>query len=111
MNFFTWAILKKRVVAIRYLMKDKAVPLRKKLLVVFGIFYLLMPFDLVPAVIFPIAWLDDLLLWIFIIWNLKDYLDQYWYGEKTIDITGNFKGKDILEDVEFDVKGKDKDDE
>jgi uncharacterized membrane protein YkvA (DUF1232 family) len=98
MNFFTWNILKKRLVAVRYLMLDKAVPKRKKLLVVFGLFYLFLPFDLIPAVIFPIAWMDDLVLWIYIIWNLKDYLDKYWTGEKTVDIKGSLKGKDIIED-------------
>jgi uncharacterized membrane protein YkvA (DUF1232 family) len=107
MNFFTWNILKKRLVAIRYLMTDKAVPKRKKALVIFGIIYLIMPLDLIPAVLFPVAWMDDLLLWIYIIWNLKEYLDKYWLGEKTVDISGSLKGKDILNNEEFSV---DKDD-
>jgi len=95
--------MKKRIVAIRYLMTDKTVPKRKKALVIFGIFYLLMPFDLIPAVLFPVAWMDDLLLWIYIIWNLKEYLDKYWLGEKTVDISGSLKGKDILDNAEFTV--------
>jgi uncharacterized membrane protein YkvA (DUF1232 family) len=92
--------MKKRLVAVRYLMTDKAVPKRKKLLVLFGIFYLFLPFDLVPAVLFPFAWMDDLLLWIYIIWNLKDYLDKYWLGEKTVDIKGSLKGKNIISEDE-----------
>jgi uncharacterized membrane protein YkvA (DUF1232 family) len=97
MNFFTWNILKKRLVAVRYLMVDKTVPKRKKFLVIFGLFYLFMPFDLIPAVLFPVAWMDDLLLWIYIIWNLKDYLDKYWLGDKTKDISKSLKGKNIID--------------
>ncbi|MDR2611159.1 MAG: DUF1232 domain-containing protein [Clostridiales Family XIII bacterium] len=98
MNFFTWNILKKRLGAVRYLMVDKAVPKRKKLLVLFGIFYLFLPFDLIPAVLFPVAWMDDLLLWIYIIWNLKEYLDKYWLGEKTVDIKSSLRGKNIIDE-------------
>jgi uncharacterized membrane protein YkvA (DUF1232 family) len=79
-------------------MVDKAVPKRKKLLVLFGIFYLFLPFDLIPAVLFPVAWMDDLLLWIYIIWNLKEYLDKYWLGEKTVDIKSSLRGKNIIDE-------------
>ncbi|MDR1029062.1 MAG: DUF1232 domain-containing protein, partial [Clostridiales Family XIII bacterium] len=77
MNFFTWAVLKNRIVAIKSLMADKTVPLRKKLLVVFGIVYLVLPIDIIPVVLFPVAWMDDVVVWLFIIWHLKDYLDKY----------------------------------
>ena len=98
--------IKNRLIAIRFLMTDKSVPLRKKLLVVFGIVYLFMPLDLIPAVLFPVAWMDDLLLWIYIIYNLKDYLDKYWLGEKTVNLEKNFKNKDIIDDVNFSVDEK-----
>ena len=89
--------------AIRFLMTDKSVPMRKKVLVIFGVAYLIMPLDLVPAVLFPVAWMDDLLLWIYIIYNLKDYLDKYWLGEKPVNLEKNFKNKKIIDDVNFSV--------
>lgn len=107
MQFLSIRILLKRIVAIKALMMDKTVPKRKKLLVIFGIIYVIIPFDIIPIVLFPIAWMDDLILWIFIIWHLKDYLDKYWMGEKTVDIKKNFSNKDIIEDTEFEVEDDD----
>jgi uncharacterized membrane protein YkvA (DUF1232 family) len=118
MNFISWRVIIRRIGAIRFLMRDKTVPLRKKLLVVFGIAYLIMPFDLIPVVVFYFAWIDDLILWLFILWNLKDYLDKYQYGEKTINIRKNFHGKAVVDDVKFTVddgagdgSGKDREDD
>jgi len=109
MQFLAIRIFFKRVIAIRLLMVDPTVPKRKKLLVIFGLFYLFLPFDLIPAVLFPIAWMDDLILWIFIVLHLRDYLDKYWMGEKTENIRKNYRGKDIIDDVEFDVEDEDND--
>ena len=111
MNFFTWSILRKRIVAIKALMSDKAVPKRQKFLIAFGIFYLLLPLDLVPAVLFPVAWMDDLVLWIFIIWSLKESLDKYWLGEEPIDIKENLEGKEFVDDAAFSVDDEPKNDE
>ena len=72
-----------RIKAISSMMRDKTVPKRKKALVIFGLIYLVLPVDIIPPVLFPFGFLDDLVLWIWIIWHLKDTLDQYWVGEKT----------------------------
>lgn len=104
MNFITIRVLLKRIGAIWYLLKDKTVPLRKKALVVFGIIYLLSPVDLIPPVLFPIAALDDLVLWIYILLHLKDELDSYWIGEKTEDLSKKFRDKTMVEGVEFNVE-------
>ena len=96
MHFLGVRILLRRIRVIPYFLMDKTVPLRKKLLLICGIVYLLIPIDLVP--IFP---LDDLILWIFIIWHLKDDLDVYWKGEKTVDLSKKFRDKDIVDGVEF----------
>jgi uncharacterized membrane protein YkvA (DUF1232 family) len=85
------------------MMKDKTVPKRKKALVIFGLIYLFLPVDLIPPVLFPFGFLDDLVLWLFIIWHLSDILDTYWLGEKTEDYSGKFKSKDLVENVSFDV--------
>ena len=91
MQFISFRVLSKRIKAILSMMKDKTVPKRKKLLIVLGIIYLV--------------------LWIWIIWHLKDTLDQYWVGEKEVDLSRDFKNKDIVEGVEFTVDQEDEEDE
>ena len=68
-----------------------------------GIIYLCLPVDLIPPILFPFGFLDDLVLWAWILWHLKDTLDQYWTGESEEDISKNFDKKDLIEDVEFTV--------
>ena len=103
MQFFSFRFILNRIKAIRSMMRDKTVPRRKKALVVFGLIYLVLPVDLIPPVLFPIGFLDDLVLWIWIIWHLKDTLDQYWFGEKETDYSTDFKDKDLVEGVEYTV--------
>lgn len=104
MRFLSWAVLGKRLKAIGPMLKDKAVPFWKKALVCFGVFYLLMPIDLVPAPVFLFAWVDDLLLWVFILYTLKEELDKYGKTEKEVDLNEKFHGKNIVDDVEFKVE-------
>ena len=111
MQFISFRVLSRRIKAISSMMKDKTVPKRKKLLIVLGIIYLFLPIDLIPPVLFPFGFLDDLVLWILIIWHLKDTLDQYWVGEKEVDLSRDFKNKDIVEGVEFTVDQEDEEEE
>ena len=111
MQFISFRVLSRRIKAISSMMKDKTVPKRKKLLIVLGIIYVFLPIDLIPPVLFPFGFLDDLVLWIWIIWHLKDTLDQYWVGEKEVDLSRDFKNKDIVEGVEFTVDQEDEEDE
>ena len=87
------------------MMADKNVPKRKKVLIVLGLIYLFMPVDLIPAVIFPVAWMDDVVLWVWILWTLKDELDKYWLGESVEDLSKKYKAKDVIdiEDAEYEV--------
>lgn len=103
MQFLSIRFLINRIKAIKSLLKDKNVGFWKKALVVFGIVYLFLPVDLIPPILFPFGFLDDLVLWIFIIWHLKDTLDEYWMGEKSRDYSKTFKAKNIVEDVDFRV--------
>jgi uncharacterized membrane protein YkvA (DUF1232 family) len=96
-------IIFKRIKAIRFLLKDKEVHLWKKVLIVAGLVYLFLPVDLIPPVLFPIAWVDDLILWIWILWVLRKTLDKYWMGE-TEDYSNKYKGKEVIDDVEYEVK-------
>lgn len=114
-QFIGFNVIFKRIKAIRFMMADKSVPKRKKLLIVLGIIYLFLPVDLIPPVLFPIAWMDDLVLWIWILWHLKDELDKYWLGEKAEDLSKKYKSKDVIDiddsgyEVEIDENNKESD--
>lgn len=110
MQFITFSVIWKRIKAIKFMMRDKEVPLRKKLLVVFGLVYLFLPVDLIPPVLFPIGFLDDLVLWLYILFSLKETLDKYWVGEPEIDPKKKYRGKTVIDEVSFEVKddGKNK---
>ena len=104
MQFIFLRVLIKRIKAIKFFMKDKTVPIRKKLLVVFGILYLIWPFDVIPNPILLFGIVDDIVLWLFILWYLKDELDKYWLGDDTQRAEKKYYGKNIINDVEFEVE-------
>lgn len=103
MQFIYLQVLLKRIKAIKHFMKDKGVPLRKKIIIIAGALYLLMPVDLIPEPILIFGIVDDIVLWTFIIWYLKSELDQY-----SIEINKKpgekYQGKTIIDDVNFEVK-------
>ena len=107
MNFISYRVILSRIKAIKAMMADKTVPKRKKLLIIAGLVYLFMPLDIAPIVLGPVALVDDLILWFWILWNLKDTLDSYWVGEKVDDFSKDFSGKNLVEGVEFKVDGED----
>lgn len=104
MRFISLMVLGKRMGAIGHMMRDRSVSFWKKLLIVFGIIYLLSPIDLIPAPVFMFAWVDDFILWIWILWYLRDELDKYWTGEKSRGFSPKFYGKNIVEGVEYEVE-------
>ena len=108
MQYISLRVIMKRIKAVFYLLRDKTVPLRKKALVIFGLVYLFLPVDLIPPILFPFGFIDDLVLWIYILWTLKDELDKYWMGEKSEDLSRKFSGKTIVEGVEYDVEDDEK---
>lgn len=101
MRTISFNVIWKRIKAIKFMLKDKNVALWKKALVVFGIIYLIMPFDLIPIMIFPVNFLDDIILWVWILVMLRDTLDNYWLGEKTVDLSKSYAGKTVYDDVEY----------
>ena len=107
MQFLSLRFIMNRIKAISSMMRDKTVPKRKKALVIFGLIYLVLPVDIIPPVLFPFGFLDDLVLWIWIIWHLKDTLDQYWVGEKTVGYSGDFKSENLVEGVGYEVNRED----
>lgn len=107
MQFIFMRVLLRRIKAIPAFMKDKSVAFRKKLLVVFGIAYLLWPLDLIPTPILIFGLIDDLVIWGFIIYYLREELDKYWLGEKEVNLKKEFHGKEIIDDVKFEVHEED----
>jgi len=104
MQYISFRVIMKRLIAVKAMMKDPNVKRRKKLLVILGIFYVFMPFDLIPTVIFPVGFPDDLILWLWILYHLRETLDTYWLGEKTVDLSKEYRGKTIIDDADFEVK-------
>lgn len=104
MQFIFLRTLLRRIRAIPAFLRDKTVPKRKKLIIVLGILYFLTPIDLIPAPVLIFGFMDDLVLWGFIIWYLKTELDRYWLGEKEVKPEERFRGKKIIDDVHFEVK-------
>ena len=111
MQFIFLQVLMKRLKAIKYFIRDKGVPLRKKIIIVAGILYLLMPIDLIPEPILIFGVVDDLVLWTFIIWYLRDELDKYWVETGPVKPAQKFRGKNIIDDVNFEVKEEVKEEE
>ena len=79
---------------------------RKKALIVFGIIYLFLPIDLIPPILFPIAWVDDLIIWLCILWYLRNELDKYWMGGKTKDYSRKYGGRTFVDDCG--IRGKER---
>lgn len=104
MQYIFLRVLMRRIKAIPPFLRDKTVPFRKKLIIVLGIAYLLSPIDLIPAPILLFGIIDDIVIWSFIIYYLKDELDKYWLGEKEVKPEERFHGKKIIDDVKFEVK-------
>ncbi len=109
MNFWSLRVILSRFKAIRFMMADKTVPKTKKAVIIAGIAYLFLPFDLIPAMVFPLSLIDDLVVWLAIIWYLRKELDVYWTGEKKYDLAKKFRNRDIVDDVEFEVEDDSKD--
>ena len=107
MQFIFFRVLLKRIRAMKFFIRDKKVPKRKKIIVLAGILYLILPIDLIPEPILIFGIVDDIVLWTFIIWYLKDELDKYWLGEDEVKPKKKYRGKNIIEDVNYEVK-KDK---
>jgi uncharacterized membrane protein YkvA (DUF1232 family) len=90
------------------MLRDKSVPLRKKLIIVAGIGYLFLPFKFFPP-IFVWGMLSNVIVWLWILLYLKDELDKYWVGEKPQDFSKKYKDKTIIDDVDFEIEDDKKD--
>lgn len=113
MRYLSLAVLGKRIKSIKNFLLDSSVPKRKKLLIIFGIIYLISPVDLVPEPVLGFGIIDDAVLWIFILTYLAAELDRYWknsddYKEKASHVNPRraFRGRTVIEST-----GREVDDE
>ncbi len=107
MNPFLGFVLLKRLKAIRFLMKDPNISKLQKALVIFGILYLLMPFDLIPLPVLGFGLIDDLSLWIFILIYLGEQLDKY----TPKDFSKKYKNSTVVDDADYSVDVDEKENE
>ena len=103
MQFIFLQVLLKRIKAIKHFIKDKQVPLRRKLIIILGIVYLLSPIDVIPEPVLIFGAVDDIVLWTFIIWYLKDELDRYWIETGPVK-PERLRGKNIIDNVDYKVE-------
>lgn len=92
----------KRIGAIRLMMTDKSVKWWKKALIIFGLVYLVLPFEVLPDFFLPVGWVDDIVLWVCILVGLKDTLDKYVRRGGKSDFSKKYK--DVIDDVDYEVK-------
>ena len=97
MRYLALSVLLRRLKAVPKLMKDRSVSLWKKALVVFGIVYLVLPVDLIPPIVPVFGFLDDVILWAFILVHLKDELDRYAIPQEGGSGADRYTGRDVLE--------------
>ncbi len=88
----------RRVRNLRLYLKDSNKSKLKKILIIFGIIYLLSPVDLVPEPVFGLGFVDDLVLWGFILSTLANELDGY-TGQEGIsrEAKKEYRGRQIYE--------------
>lgn len=113
MHRFTLAVLLGRLKNIKNLLGDRTVAFWKKALVVFSIGYLFLPLDLIPPLIPVFGFLDDFLLWCFVLYLLWDELGKYGDLKESVkpEKFKKFHGKNIVDGVEFEVKVEDETEE
>ena len=106
MQRLTLVLLLGRLKHIKNLLKDKEVAFWKKALVVFAIFYLFLPLDLIPPLIPVFGFLDDAVLWAGVLYLVWDELGKYGQTKEFTksEKKKNFHGKNMVDGVEFEVK-------
>ena len=76
-------ILLRRIKGIIPMLKDRAVPWWKKAILIAAIIYLILPVDLIPPLVPVFGWLDDIILWIAILYFMRTELDEHIPGKNT----------------------------
>lgn len=86
------------------MLRDKTVVRWKKLVIIASIIYLFLPVDLIPPMLFPFGFIDDLILWILVTNIFSDTLDGYYnINKREDDFSKKFDADRTVKDVEFEV--------
>ena len=91
-----------RIKGIIPMFRDKEVKWWKKALIIAAIIYLVLPVDLIPPLVPVFGWLDDVLIWVALLYFMGQDLDKY-----VVQGSGNakkykYKDSDVTE-AEFTV--------
>ncbi len=77
---------------------DKKIPIREKMWIIIPLLYIISPIDLIPAPILGFSFIDDLVIFLYLMSMVNSKVDKY-YNKKEEDID---KDK-IVESVEYKV--------
>jgi len=91
--------------------KDSDVSLSKKALIAIAAAYIIFPFDIIPDPILFLGWIDDLIIFLYAYTKLSDYLDKYIPKKNKKSRVVNFRNKNVVDGVEYDIKDKDNDEQ
>lgn len=97
MNF-----IRKILVAFKFLF-DSKVALRRKIPILLGFLYFILPIDFIPDPVLGLGIIDDFVILSFIIHKLSEELDKYIINKEQEEKEKNFKDK-IIEDVKYHVE-------
>lgn len=99
MKHITLRILIRRIKNIVDYLRDPSASKMKKILIIFGIIYLLSPIDLIPAPVLGFSVIDDAVLWVAILSYLAEELDRYGKEENPISFAARrrYKGMTIID--------------
>ncbi len=92
-----------RILLIFKFLKDKNIPLKEKWWIILPLIYILSPVDLIPFPVLGFAIIDDLVMFVFLLYMIKSKTDKYYGREKREDYSQEVKGKKIIEDVEYEI--------
>jgi uncharacterized membrane protein YkvA (DUF1232 family) len=84
---------------------DKEIPFREKWMVILPLIYILSPVDLIPAPVLGFSIIDDLVMMTFLYTFVWDKVNKYYGSEAGDDVK-----KNIVEDVEYEVRSDEEED-
>ena len=103
-------MLLRRIRGIIPLMKDREVPWWKKAIFIAGVVYLVLPFDLIPPLIPVFGWLDDVALWVAILYFFGPELDRHMPENASQSRNKKYRYKDEdVHEVEYTVNEEEAD--
>ena len=95
-----------RIKGIIPMLKDKEVAWWKKAILIAGFIYLLLPVDLIPPLVPVFGWLDDVLIWVAILYFMGKELDRYVPSRTGSNKKYRYKDSDVTE-ADFTVHDED----